>query len=88
MNTSATATFNVYGQAMTDNVTLTLNDANGVFSINPTEISAADAANGKTVTVTFDPVATTDYNATNTPFEYYYYHPLYNYVLYSMYHKI
>ena len=66
MNTSATATFNVYGQAMTDNVTLTLNDANGVFSINPTEISAADAANGKPVTVIFDPVTPTDYNATVT----------------------
>ena len=66
MNTSATATFNVVGLALTGDVTLTLNDANGVFSINPTVISAADAAIGMPVTVTFDPVAITDYNATVT----------------------
>ena len=66
MNTSGTATLNVMGQALTGNVNLTLNDANGVFSIDPTVISAADAANGMTVTVTFSPVAVGDYNASIT----------------------
>ena len=66
LNTSGTATFNVMGQALTGDVTLTLNDPNGVFSINPTLISAADAATGMAVTVTFNPVALTNYNATIT----------------------
>ena len=66
MNTSGTATFNVMGQALTGDVTLTLNDPNGVFSINPTVISAADVAVGMTVTVTFDPAAVANYNATVT----------------------
>ena len=66
MNTSGTATFNVVGQALTGDVTLALDDANGVFSINPTVISAADAANGMTVTVTFEPEECQNYNATVT----------------------
>ena len=66
MNTRATATFNVIGQALTGNVALTVNDANGVFSANPVVISAADAANVMTVTVAFDPVALGNYNATVT----------------------
>ena len=66
MNNSATMTFRVTGQALTDNLTLTLNDANGVFDINPTVISASDAANGVYVTATFNPAAIQDYNATVT----------------------
>ena len=66
LTTTSTATFSVMGGALTGNVNLTLNDANGVFSISPTVISAADAANGATVTVTFSPAALQDYNATVT----------------------
>lgn len=66
MNHNGTATFKVMGGALTGNVTLTLNDANGVFSIDPTLISASDAANGMYVTVTFTPGAIQDYNATVT----------------------
>ena len=66
MNHSGTATFKVIGGALTGNVTLTLNDANGVFSIEPTLISASDAANGMYVTVTFTPGAIQDYSATVT----------------------
>ena len=50
-----TATFTVTGENLNGNLTLTLNDANGIYSINPTTISAADAANGVTVTVTYTP---------------------------------
>ena len=50
-----TATFTVTGENLNGNLTLTLNDANGVYSINPTTISAAAAANGVTVTVTYSP---------------------------------
>ena len=66
LTTTGTATFKVMGGALTGNVSLTLNDANGVFTIQPTVISASDAANGVNVTVTFDPVALQDYNATVT----------------------
>ena len=66
MNNSGTATFKVMGGALTGDVTLTLNDPDGVFSIDQTVISVTDAANGKYVTVTFAPAAIQDYSATVT----------------------
>ncbi len=66
MNTSATATFNVVGQALTGDVTLTVDDATGAFTVNEQVISAADAAAGKTVMVSFNPLAMGNYNATIT----------------------
>ena len=66
MTNSGTQTFKVMGGALTGDVTLTLNDADGVFSVNPAVISAADAANGLYVTVTFTPDAIRDYAATVT----------------------
>ena len=52
---TATATFTVTGENLNGDLSLALNDANGVYSINPTTISAAQAANGVTVTVTYAP---------------------------------
>ena len=66
MNNSASKTFIVTGQALTGDVTLTLNDPDGVFSLTPTVISPANAANMETVTVTFTPGAIQDYNASVT----------------------
>ena len=66
LNNSATTTLKVIGQCLTGDVTLTLNDANGVFAVEPTLISNADAANGKNVTVTFAPAAISNYSATLT----------------------
>ena len=66
LNTTGTATFNVMGGALTGNVNLTLDDPNGVFTINPTVISAANASNGVTVTVSLSPAAIQNYNATVT----------------------
>ncbi len=63
---TATATFDVLGADLTGNVTLTLNDANGVFTINPATISIANAENGATVTVTYAPTAAASHNATVT----------------------
>ncbi len=63
---TATATFNVSGANLTGDVTLALDDANGVYTINPTTISAADAMNGKDVTVTYAPTAFGTHNATIT----------------------
>ena len=66
VNTSISQTFTVTGLALTDNITLSLNDPNGVFTVNPTVINSANAAMGVTVTVTFSPTAVQNYNATLT----------------------
>lgn len=63
---TATATFEVLAADLTGNVSLTLNDANGVYSINPTAISMADAQEGATVTVTYAPTVAGTHNATIT----------------------
>ena len=63
---TATATFDVLAADLKGDVTLTLNDANGVFSVNPAAISMADAQEGATVTVTYAPTATGAHNATVT----------------------
>ena len=66
MNTTSSLSFNVVAQALTGDVTITLNDDQGVFDVTPAAISAADAANGLAITVTFSPVAIQDYHATAT----------------------
>ena len=66
MNNSAVKSFKVMGAALTGEVTLTLNDLNGVFTIDRTVVSASDAANGMIINVTFAPLAITNYNATIT----------------------
>ena len=63
---TATATFDVLGADLTGNVNVTLSDANGVFSINPTTISIANAENGATVTVTYAPTVAGEHTATVT----------------------
>ena len=66
LGNKATATFKVTGADLTNNVTLSLSDANGVYSITPTSITAANAANGVNVTVTYNPAAAGTHNATIT----------------------
>ena len=66
MNNAGTRILKVIGGALAGDVTLTVNDANGVFSVEPAVLSAADVANGVDVNVTFAPAAITDYNATLT----------------------
>ena len=63
---SATATFDVLGADLNGNVTLTLTDANGVYTINPATISKTNAENGATVTVTYAPTAAGEHTATVT----------------------
>lgn len=62
---TTTATFTVSSANLEDDITLTLDDANGVFSIDLTTIAAADAMN-KTVTVTYAPQAVGTHKATIT----------------------
>ena len=63
---TATATFSVLGADLTGNVTLTLNDANGVYTINPATISKTAAEAGATVTVTYAPTTAGNHEATVT----------------------
>lgn len=60
---TATKTFTVTGTNLTGNVTLSLTDANGVYSISPSTISASAAASGATVTVTYKPTAAGTHSA-------------------------
>lgn len=55
VNDQATTTFNVNGRLLDGDVTLTLNDVNGVFALDATTISATEVMAGKTVTVTYTP---------------------------------
>ena len=54
---TATATFTVTGDQLTDKVTITKTDANNVFTVSPTSVTIAQAEAGQTVTVTFHPTA-------------------------------
>ena len=61
-NVDNTQTFNVSGKNLTGDITATLTDQNGVFALNTTTITAAEAAQGKAITVTFNPKAAQTYN--------------------------
>jgi|GEM_PF-491485 len=58
-----TATFMLQGYELTGDVTLALDNTDGTFDVTPTSISANDAAQGTTVTVTFAPRRHGDYRA-------------------------
>lgn len=59
-----TKTFTVMGENLKGNVTLTLNDENEVFSIEPATITQEAAADGVEVTVTYAPTAEDVHEAT------------------------
>ena len=63
---TVTDTFGVLGENLNGNVTLTLNDANNVFSLSSSTATKAEAEEGKTITVSFTPTAEGTYNATVT----------------------
>ena len=66
MTASGDQTIKVFGQALTGNISVTLDDPSGVFSVNTAVITSADASTGKEVTVTFTPAAIQNYSATLT----------------------
>ncbi len=66
VNSSVAKTFTVNGLYLSQNVNLTLNDPNGVFTVNPMVINNNSAANGATVTVTFAPKDVQTHTATLT----------------------
>lgn len=63
---TTTATFNVVGERLSEDITVALNDANGVFSVDVTTIAVEDGAASATVTVTYAPQAIGTHNATIT----------------------
>ena len=63
---TVTKTFTVSGANLTGNLTLTLNDENGVYAIDRTSVTANEAGNGVTVTVTYAPATFGNQNATVT----------------------
>ena len=63
---SSTASFNVNGKFLTDDVTMTLQDADGVFSLDATSVALNDLDSGKVVTVAYSPLASGSHTATIT----------------------
>ena len=61
---TGTATFDVSGDYLTGNISVTLNDTNGVFTIDATTVALDEL--GKTITVTFAPQTAGIHNATIT----------------------
>ena len=60
------ATFTVTGENLSGNITATLSGGNGAFALSSNSITAAEAANGKTITVTFTPSGNGNYTGTVT----------------------
>ena len=59
-------TFEVLAEELFEDVTVTLSDPNGVFSIDVTSITQEEASAGKDITVTFNPQEEGEYSATLT----------------------
>lgn len=66
LNTSKSQTFDVLTEFLTGDVTVTLSDANNVFTIDKTSITKAESEEGATVTVTFQSATAGTYNGTVT----------------------
>ena len=64
INKTATAIIHLKGTNLTHDVTLNLNDADGVFAIDASIVSCADAENGKDITVTYSPTIVGNSTAT------------------------
>ncbi len=66
VDSAATVDFTVKGTLLTSDVTLTLNDENGVFAINTDHVSQQNLKNGMRVTVTYQSSAVGTHHATIT----------------------
>ncbi len=63
---SATQVLSVFGYYLDHDVTVTLNDPNGVFSIDVNHIALSEVENGKDITITYAPQEVGTHNATIT----------------------
>ena len=64
INTTTTATVSLKGTNLTDDVTLTLNDANGVFRLDNTHLTQQQAEGSVDITVTYAPTTVGTHQAT------------------------
>ena len=62
----ATATFTIKGRLLNGDITMTLNDPAGVFSLDANSVSVAESQDGKNITVTYVPQALGSNTATVT----------------------
>ena len=58
---STQQSFTITGKNLTGNITAALTDPNGVFTLSATSVTPTQAAQGKTITVTFNPKAVQNY---------------------------
>ena len=63
---TASKTFTVTGSNLQGEITASISGGNGIYSVSPTTITAAQAANGATITVTYAPTAVGQSSATVT----------------------
>lgn len=63
---TATATFTVRGNELTGPITLALNDASGMFSLDANSVSLDEQQDGKVITLTYAPTASGNHTATIT----------------------
>lgn len=63
---TATSTVLVKGKELSDDITITVNDENGVFTVDAGRVPLADVDSGKLITITYAPMATGNHNATIT----------------------
>ncbi len=63
---SATQVFSVFGYYLDHDVTVTLDDPNGVFSIDVNHIALSEVESGKDITITYAPQEVGTHNATIT----------------------
>ena len=66
LDEAASQTFTVLSKSLTDDITVTLSDANGVFSIDKTALKKAESEAGAAVTVTFLSATGGTFNGTVT----------------------
>jgi len=66
LGSTASKIFTVRGTDLSGDVTMTLTDASGVFTLDKTSVTASEAAQGAAVTVTMDAARLGDYSATVT----------------------
>ena len=60
---TSTATILIKGKELMDDITITINDENGVFSADENRVSVLDADSGKLVTVTYAPLSSGSHSA-------------------------
>ena len=63
---TATATLTVKGQDLSSNITLTLNDPSGYYTLSATSVGVSEQENGKVITVTYHPESSGNHTATIT----------------------